>query len=152
MILNVALIAMVIFLATVLGKKYYLKKENIVIPDNYIAKYNDKTHQIDVRALKASIDNGNQYTIVDLDDRDLYSQEHIPGAINIPVDELETRMMDELSLQNVIVLYCRCDSDSRSYTGLDILNDTFSNAVVLKGGIKDWKKVGFPTSNNFSTE
>lgn len=82
------------------------------------------------------------FTIVDVDSRAEFQQEHIPGAINIPVDELEVRSEDELRDAARIVVYCRCSSDGAAVGALDLLNDNnFTNVSVLKGGFVAWKSL-----------
>lgn len=75
-----------------------------------------------------------------MDSRAEFQAEHIPGAINIPSDELETRAEDELQGASHIVVYCRCPSDGAAVSALDLLNKNgFDNVSVLKGGFNAWK-------------
>jgi rhodanese-related sulfurtransferase len=79
--------------------------------------------------------------IVDVDGRKEFQAEHIPGAINIPTDELEMRAGEELRSASHIVLYCRCPSDGAAIVALDQLNKSdFKNVSVLRGGLAAWKR------------
>lgn len=44
--------------------------------------------------------------IVDIDPRPIFAQDHIAGALNIPVDELEARAVHEVPVASTIVVYC----------------------------------------------
>ncbi len=82
------------------------------------------------------------FTIVDVDSREEFEGEHIPGAINIPSDELEMRAEDELRSAAHIVLYCRCPSDAVAIGALDQLNNSdFKNVSVLRGGLAAWRRM-----------
>ncbi|WP_264830601.1 rhodanese-like domain-containing protein, partial [Klebsiella aerogenes] len=45
-------------------------------------------------------------TVLDVRPEDEYALGHLPGALNIPLAELESRL-NELSTDNEIVAYCR---------------------------------------------
>ena len=69
---------------------------------------------------------------------------HLPGAVLIPIQELENRLneLDEYKNKEIIV-YCR--SGNRSGTGAQILNEKGFNAVNMLGGMIEWnEKYGKP--------
>lgn len=66
-----------------------------------------------------------------------YEQEHIPGAILIPVRELHSRM-DELDKNKPTLVYCR--TGVRSKAGCQILQGQgFEEVYNVLGGIRAWK-------------
>jgi rhodanese-related sulfurtransferase len=72
-----------------------------------------------------------------------YSEEHIEGAVNIPVEELEQRI-DELDNSNEFIVYCR--TGNRSGTAISIMERYgFDKIFHLSDGINGWKNVGYPT-------
>jgi rhodanese-related sulfurtransferase len=79
--------------------------------------------------------------VVDVDNRDLFRVNHIPGALNIPLDELEVRASDELSSEKRIVVYCHvCEQDTDSDMAHGILRKNgFNQVSILKGGLKAWE-------------
>ena len=80
--------------------------------------------------------------ILDVRTASEYSEAHIEGAVNIPVDELETRL-DELSQDDEILVYCR--TGNRSSTAVDILEDAgFSKLYHMRDGISVWIDQGHP--------
>lgn len=67
---------------------------------------------------------------------------HIPGAINISVETLASRL-DELPTDLPIVVYCR--SGNRSVTAAQILtNAGAAPAIYDLGGILAWQSQGLP--------
>jgi phage shock protein E len=64
-----------------------------------------------------------------------FNSGHYPGAVNIPLQEIQQHT-DELKKLNVpIVLYCR--SGARSYNALQILKQLGFSDVHNAGGLQD---------------
>jgi rhodanese-related sulfurtransferase len=94
---------------------------------------------IDALTLKRTLDKKAPVVIVDVEERDFYRWRHIPGAVNIPVDELDARAGDELSPTDAIVVYCR--EEGLSARAADILMENgFHSVSILKGGLAEWEK------------
>jgi rhodanese-related sulfurtransferase len=67
---------------------------------------------------------------------------HIPGTTLIPLDELESRVDEVPSDQNIVVV---CRSGNRSQTGRDILLDAgFTTVTSMDGGVSAWQAAGYP--------
>lgn len=66
---------------------------------------------------------------------------HIPGAIHIPLGELERRL-SELARDRPLVAACR--SGSRSADATRLLRDQGYDAANLAGGIEAWQRAGLP--------
>jgi len=64
-----------------------------------------------------------------------YAQGHIPGAINIPVDELRQRL-DEIPSKGTLISYCKVGM--RGYLATRILLQHDREAVNLSGGYTTW--------------
>lgn len=97
-----------------------------------------------------------QIVVVDLSDRQQFARGHIPGARNIPIDELASRALQELVPGKSHALYCHCNEDQLSRIGATILNigiGGFNDIYILEGGISKWESAGFPkaTFNNMTT-
>lgn len=70
-----------------------------------------------------------------LDVRMEFDEEHIPGAINIPLDELRERYTElDSSKQH----YAYCLLGGRSATAAFLLKSWGINARSIKGGILNW--------------
>ena len=66
-----------------------------------------------------------------------YQEKHIPGAILIPVQEIENRATSELPDKNVVIfVYCR--SGARSANAAKILVGKGYTHIYDIGGIIDW--------------
>lgn len=62
-------------------------------------------YEIGPIGLKMAIENGENYTIVDLRTPELFAKSHIPGAINLKFEELD-KNLDKLSKDKTTVVYC----------------------------------------------
>ena len=63
---------------------------------------------------------------------------HIEGAILIPINELENRLL-ELDEYRDETIYVVCRSGNRSGFGKDILNNNNFDAINVDGGMLQWK-------------
>jgi rhodanese-related sulfurtransferase len=71
-----------------------------------------------------------------------YRAGHIPGAISIPLKELE-RHLSELPRDQEIVAYCRGPYCVLAVQAVEMLRAKGFNAVRLEEGIQDWRAMGF---------
>ena len=95
----------------------------------------DVKHALDSNAAKI--------LILDTRDAESFAQEHIPGAVNIPTDELPQRL-GELSKDKEIVPYCWsvvCHLATRASLYLAEQGYTVHE---LAGGIEYWKNYKLP--------
>ena len=78
------------------------------------------------------------YIILDVRRPDEYAEGHIPGAINVPNEEIGTAEIPELpSKSQLILVYCR--SGRRSKEAAEKLVRLGYTNIVEFGGILDWK-------------
>ncbi len=77
-------------------------------------------------------------TIVDVRTPHEYAQEHYPGAINIPVDQVVDRIHEFRSMKRPIVTYCR--SGNRSGLATALLKQNGLQEVYNGGGLEDLKQ------------
>lgn len=78
------------------------------------------------------------YIILDVRRPDEYAEGHIPGAINVPNEEIGTDEISELpDKSQLILVYCR--SGRRSKEAADKLTKLGYTNIVEFGGILDWK-------------
>jgi len=74
-----------------------------------------------------------------------WEEVHIPGAVLVPLAQLESRL-SELPRDQEIVVVCR--SGNRSATARDILrNAGFEQVSSMAGGMNEWAKSGYPTES-----
>lgn len=93
-------------------------------------------HKIDAEEGKQMIDAGN-VMIVDVRTPEEYASGHIPGAINIPNEDIGSQQPAELSdLEETLIVYCR--TGVRSKQASDKLVAIGYENVYDMGGIVDW--------------
>lgn len=81
--------------------------------------------------------------VLDVRPREEYAAGHLPGAINIPIEELEEHLNDlDQSLE--IVAYCRSPHCVLAFDAVAKLRRKGVNARRLQGGFPEWKSEGLP--------
>ncbi|WP_350304438.1 ArsR/SmtB family transcription factor [Photorhabdus viridis] len=80
-------------------------------------------------------------TLLDVRPMEEFVLGHLPGAINIPLDELEHRL-SELSKDQDIVAYCRGPYCALSVSAVSALQSKGFTARRLEDGFPDWKAAG----------
>lgn len=77
------------------------------------------------------------YTILDVRRPDEFAGGHIPGAVNIPNEEIGDNEPEELpDKDQIIYVYCR--SGNRSRQAAEKLADMGYTGIIEIGGILDW--------------
>jgi len=85
-------------------------------------------------------------TLVDVLSEEQYADEHIPGSINIPLDQLEDRAEDELDRDEDIVVYCAstsCQASPKAWKLLDRMG--YETVWDYEEGLKGWREAGNET-------
>jgi len=82
-------------------------------------------------------------TVLDVRPVEEFSAGHIPGAISIPLEELELRLSD-LPRDQEIVAYCRGPYCVLSIEAVEMLRAKGFHAVRLEEGLQDLRAIGFP--------
>ena len=97
---------------------------------------------ITVEQAKELIETNPSLVILDVRTEAEYNDEHLEGAINIPLDELEQRLA-ELNPNNKLLVYCM--TGYRSTQAAEILVENgVSGFYHMHGGIVAWKQKGYP--------
>jgi rhodanese-related sulfurtransferase len=98
--------------------------------------------------LQAAIENG-EVTVVDALPASYFEQQHLPGAVNLFVDEAAGRAADVLpDKAAAIVTYCSnvaCPNSERVARTLSRLG--YTNVRKYPEGIQDWVEAGLPTES-----
>jgi rhodanese-related sulfurtransferase len=82
-------------------------------------------------------------TVLDVRPPEEYEAGHLPGAVNIPVQELEKRLK-ELPRRREIIAYCRGPYCLMSYDAVALLRKKGIKARRLEAGLPEWRLAGFP--------
>ena len=81
--------------------------------------------------------------VVDLRPTEEYEAGHLPGALSIPLDQLEARLA-ELPDDVEIVAYCRGPFCALAPAGVEVLRDAGLQARRLEDGFPEWRLAGLP--------
>jgi rhodanese-related sulfurtransferase/predicted transcriptional regulator len=82
-------------------------------------------------------------TVLDVRPAEEFGAGHVPGAINIPLQELEKRMK-ELPKRREVVAYCRGPYCLMSFEAVDKLRKKGWRARRLENGLPEWRAAGLP--------
>lgn len=86
-------------------------------------------------------------TVLDVRPEDEFCSGHVPGALNIAVAELETRL-SELPSDHEIVAYCRGAYCVLSFEAVAALRVQGFNVRRLEEGFPEWRAAGLPVETN----
>jgi len=82
-------------------------------------------------------------TVLDVRPPEEFSAGHLPGAVNIPIHELEKRL-SELPKRKEVVAYCRGPYCLMSYDAVQLLRRRGLKARRLQAGLPEWRRAGLP--------
>jgi rhodanese-related sulfurtransferase/DNA-binding transcriptional ArsR family regulator len=83
-------------------------------------------------------------TVLDVRPPEEFESGHIPGAINVPLDELD-RHLAQLPKDQEIVAYCRGPYCLLAFDAVAKLRELGYDARRLEDGYPEWKQAGLPT-------
>jgi rhodanese-related sulfurtransferase len=102
--------------------------------------------EVDVAALKAAMDAG-PVRLIDVRTPAEFADARVPGAVNIPLDELESRLSD-VSQDKADEVYLICAVGGRSARATKALAAAgFLHPINVAGGTNGWKAAGMPTDS-----
>ena len=84
--------------------------------------------------------------VLDVRPEDEFRQGHLPGALSIPLAQLERRLA-ELSADREIVAYCRGPWCVLSFEAVGALRQRGYRARRLEDGFPEWKVAGLPIAH-----
>jgi rhodanese-related sulfurtransferase len=84
-------------------------------------------------------------TVLDVRPEDEFRQGHLPGALNIPLAQLERRLA-ELPVDREIVAYCRGPWCVLSFEAVALLRGRGYGVRRLEDGLPEWKMAGLPVA------
>lgn len=84
-----------------------------------------------------------EVTVLDVRPAYEYAAGHLPGAVNIPVDQLADRL-GELPADVEVVAYCRGPYCVLAHDAVRLLERHGRHAVRLDDGVVEWQRAGHP--------
>ena len=95
--------------------------------------------------LKAKMDRGESFVLLDALSAKHYQSSHLPGAVNLPyefVDEAE-RLLPNKDAE--IVVYCmNVDCEASAEEARELTEMGYRNVRSMSGGFRAWKAAGLP--------
>lgn len=82
-------------------------------------------------------------TVLDVRPREEYAAGHLPGAINVPLDDIAKRLK-QLPKGREVIAYCRGPYCLLSVDAVTLLRQKGFKARRLEDGFPEWKAAGLP--------
>ena len=108
---------------------------------------NQKT--IKALELERAIESGVRYQLVDVRSPQEDAAGHVPCAINLPMEQVETRLAD-MHVHDPVVLIC--ESGTRAQMTSELLDRHRNDWLLLDGGTSAWRESGLPVVGGMSTK
>jgi rhodanese-related sulfurtransferase len=103
-----------------------------------------RVRETTVDDIKAKLDCGEKFLLVDVREGSEFAKDHLPGAIHLGKGvierDIEARVPD---LNTLMVLYC--GGGYRSALAADNLQKMgYTNVLSMDGGVRGWREKGYP--------
>ena len=103
-----------------------------------------RVRETNVDEVKAKLDRGEKFVLIDVREESEYGKDHLPGAVHLGKGvierDIEQRVPDP---KTPVVLYC--GGGFRSALSADNLQKMgYTNVLSMDGGIRVWREKGLP--------
>ena len=121
-----------------------LREDIFVAMEQYLLSAPPDWSTITAQSLRQSMDAKEELLLIDVREAGEYEGGHIPGAVNISVNELPSRVKDLPQDRNVrMVTYCATGRRS-AYATMFLRVYGYNDVRTLTGGIREWIALGYP--------
>ena len=103
---------------------------------------------ITTEELKQLKDSGKPFKLVDVLSTDHFQEEHIEGAVNLPLEDIASEAMNRFDMEDEIAVYCKdkeCSASPKAAQKLESIG--FQNVKDYEAGLEAWKDEGLPTES-----
>ncbi len=103
-----------------------------------------RIREVSIDDVKARLDRGEQFLLVDVREESEYAKDHLPGAIHLGKGIIERDIEERVpELDTPLVLYC--GGGYRSALAADNLQKMgYTHVLSMDGGIRGWREKSFP--------
>lgn len=117
----------------------------------FLALVNDtkkRVRECTVDEVKARLDRGERFHLVDVREESEFAKDHLPGAIHLGKGVLERDVEERIAdTAAPIVLYC--GGGFRSALAADNLQKMgYTNVISMDGGVRGWRDKGYPMTKD----
>lgn len=98
-------------------------------------------NRVSAHELQSRLAAGERLQLIDVRTATEYNAAHVPGAVNLPMEQVEARLAD-LSRHDPIVLVCQ--SGRRACLTEETLRQHRDDLLILEGGTNAWQVAGLP--------
>lgn len=103
---------------------------------------------ISIESFEGTLNRGERPILLDVRSASEFATGHIPGAVNVPLEEVASRVADLPPGGNVIAV---CESGRRATMAAETLAAHGVKAKVLEGSTAAWRKAGKPLVSSAAT-
>ena len=102
-----------------------------------------RVREVSIDDVKARLDRGDKFVLVDVREESEYAKDHLPGAIHLGKGVIERDIEERVpELNTPVVLYC--GGGYRSALAADNLQKMgYGNVLSMNGGIRGWREKHF---------
>ena len=132
-------------IVSLLGALRHVAEQTVASMERIVAAYfraRDELEPVAATELLTRL-RGGDVVILDVRPQDEYGLGHLPGALNIPLRQLEQRL-SELPRKQEIVAYCRGPYCVLSFEAVAELRARGFKVRRLEEGFPEWKAAGLP--------
>ncbi len=106
-----------------------------------------RVREVGIDDVKARLDRGDKFVLVDVREESEYAKDHLPGAVHLGKGIIERDIEERVpGLNTPIVLYC--GGGYRSALAADNLQKMgYTNVLSMDGGIRGWREKHFPLTS-----
>jgi rhodanese-related sulfurtransferase len=97
-----------------------------------------------VDQVKARLDRGEKFLLIDVREESEYAKDHLPDAIHLGKGIIERDIEDRVPDPNTeMILYCGGGFRS-ALAAANLQNMGYRNVISMDGGIRGWREKNFP--------
>jgi rhodanese-related sulfurtransferase len=107
-----------------------------------------RVRELTVDDVKARLDLGEKFHLVDVREESEWARDHLPGALHLGKGVIERDVEKKIPDTGAeIVLYC--GGGFRSALAADNLQKMgYTNVFSMDGGVRDWRQKGYPMTTD----
>jgi rhodanese-related sulfurtransferase len=102
-----------------------------------------RVRETTVDDVKAKLDRGDKFTLIDVREESEFAKDHLPGAIHLGKGVIERDIEKAVhDTGRPLVLYC--GGGFRSALAADNLQKMgYTNVISMDGGVREWREKGY---------